>query len=137
MTFMHVTETAVVAENRSWLPSPHGSEVNANPNITLLLSLFNQASHYPNGYLPSGIVVGQVTATKLWGPYDPAATDGRETAKGLLFGSLPVKAGQKRTAGALVWHGVVDPTRLPIESGTGSLDTAARGDLPAIHFLNN
>ena len=57
MTFMHVTETASVAENRSWLPSPHGSEVNANPNITLLLSLFNQASHYPNGYLPSGLPV--------------------------------------------------------------------------------
>lgn len=36
------------------------------------------------GILEAGTVVGRIEATNYWGPYDPAATDGRETAAGIL-----------------------------------------------------
>ena|SRR5690606_686958 len=119
-------------ENRSWLQSPHGTDPNANPNVTLDVSLFTEATHYPDGFVPSGMVLGRVTATKRYGPYDPAATDGRETAAGHLFGSLVVK-GESRVGGALVVHGFVDASKLPANSG---LDSAARAELSHIVYTN-
>lgn len=134
MTHLGVTRSEIQAENRSWLRGPHGTEPGANPNATLLVSLFTAGIHYPNGYIPSGIVLGKVTATGVYGPYDSAATDGRETAAGLLFGSLTVIPGIDRVGGAIVRHGFVNPAKLPIQSGTGSLDAAARTDLTLIDF---
>lgn len=134
MTHLGVTRSEIQAENRSWLRGPHGTEPGANPNVTLLVSLFTAGTHYPKGYIPSGIVLGRVTATGLYGPYDNTATDGREVARGFLFGSLTVPAGIDRVASGLVRHGFVNPTKLPLQSGTGSLDAAARTDLTLIDF---
>lgn len=134
MTHLGVTRSEFQAENRSWLRGPHGTEPGANPNVTLIVSLFDADDHYPNGYIPSGIVLGKVTANGTYGPYDPAATDGREEAAGLLFGSLSVIPGIDRLGGATVRHGFVDPAKLPIQSGTGALDADARAALSLIDF---
>ncbi|AXK86592.1 Bacteriophage lambda head decoration protein D [Nocardia farcinica] len=119
-------------ENRSWLQSAHGTDPNANPNVTLDVSLFTQATHYPDGFVPSGMVLGKVTATGLYGPYDNSATDGREVAAGHLYGSLPVE-GETKVGGALVVHGFVDAAKLPANSG---LDANARADLKLIIYTN-
>lgn len=37
--------------------------------ITLDLSKFTAGTHFPNGFLPAGIVLGKVTATSRYGPY--------------------------------------------------------------------
>lgn len=124
--------TEFQAEERSWLRGPHGTEPGSNPNVTLLTSLFTKATHYPNGFIPSGIVLGKVTATGVYGPYDPAGSDGREVAAGLLFGSLTVDG--THVSSGLVVHAFVDPARLPIKTGTGSLDADARTDLKHIIF---
>ncbi len=121
-------------ENRSWLLGPHGTDPGSNPSLTLLVSLFTAGTHYPNGFVPSGIVLGKVTASGVYGPYDPAAVDGREVAAELLFGSLPVRTGATRLAGAGFHHGSVNPARLPIQSGTGALTDAARLNLHGISF---
>lgn len=121
-------------ESRGWLRGPHGTEPGANPSITLDLTLFTEADHYPDGYIMSGCVVGKVTATGLWGPYDPAATDGRETARGLLFNSDSVRSGQAKSLNALFAHGFVDPDRLPYTGVTGELDAAAKADLTLIYW---
>ncbi|WP_431941674.1 head decoration protein [Nocardia grenadensis] len=126
------TLTGFVGENRSWLQSAHGTDPNANPGVTLDVSKFTEATHYPDGFVRSGIVLGQVTATKLYGPYDPDATDGRETAKGHLFGSLGVK-GKAKVGGALVVHGFVNAARLPANHG---LDADARTALSHIVYTN-
>ena len=106
--------------------------------MTLDISKFVAGTHYPNGYIPSGTVIGLVTATGLYGPYDPDGNDGRETASGILFGSLPVRTGSTKVGGAQVVHGFVAETKLPFASaavGTeGRLDAAAKADLPLIHF---
>lgn len=124
----------LVAESRGWLRGMHGTDPGSNPSVTLDISLFNQASHYPNGHIPSGIVVGKVDATGLCGPHDPAATDGRQNAYGLLFNSESVSSGQTRGLNAVVRHGNIDPSRLPIQTGTGSFGTAAKSSLPLIDW---
>lgn len=54
-------------EDQSWLGSAHGTQ--AGDPITLDLSAFTAADHYPAGFLKSGIVLGRITATGLYGPY--------------------------------------------------------------------
>lgn len=132
MTSLNVNRFALQSENRSWLRGPHGTEPGANANITLHLPAF--AGLHPNGFIPSGILVGKITATEKFGPYDPAATDGTETAAGLLFGSLTAEADATVVGGALVNHAYVNADKLPIQSGKGALDAAARADLTHIIF---
>ncbi|MEG9248014.1 head decoration protein [Arthrobacter sp. Soc17.1.1.1] len=133
MTEFGVTTTTHQAEDRSWLVGPHGTDPGTTPSITLDLALFSKAAHFPNGTIPSGIVLGKA-ASGLFGPYDNTATDGRQDAKCILFGSLPARAETGRVGGAGVVHGFVNPARLPIKAGAGSLDAAARTDLNLIHF---
>lgn len=133
MTDISVTRTDFQVENRSWLLGPHGTEPGTTPSVTLDISAFTEADHYPNGYLPSGLVVGLITASGLYGPYDDAAIDGTETAAGILFSSVKVPDSGADPGGAIVVHGFVDPAKLPANNG---LDTAARADLSLIHFAS-
>lgn len=130
-----VHSTSWQVESRGWLWGPHGTEPGTNPSITLDLTLFTAGTHYPNGYIPSGIVLGKVTATGLYGPYDSGASDGRQTAAGLLFDSETVNTGQTKAGNALFVHGFVDPARLPLQSGTGGISAAAKTSLSLIYWL--
>lgn len=118
-----VRTVAFGTENRSWLGSAHGTD--ATRTITLDVSTFTEATHYPDGYIPSGTVVGRITATGLYGPYDNAATDGREIAAGFLFNSIPIN-GTADVGAPLLEHGMVVEANLPANSG---LDVAAALEL--------
>ncbi len=52
--------------NRQWLLD----EPDFKPNVTLDISKFTAGTHYPNGYIPSGTVIGKVSASGKFGPYD-------------------------------------------------------------------
>lgn len=126
MNLAQTTET-FGQDDQSWLGSAHGTDA-ARP-ITLDTSAFTSGTHYPSGYFPSGLVLGKITATGLYGPYDDAAVDGRQTAVGFLF--TAVKAPSVNTIdvqGALLWHGAAIAANLPIPS---SLDTNGKADLAA------
>ena len=120
-----VTSTSTQVEDRSWLASDFGTD--EPRNITLDVSAFTAGTHYPNGYIPSGTVVGKITASGLYGPYDNAASDGTEVAAGLLFSS--VKVGTADVGAAMMDMGLVISAKLPFQSGTGSIDTAGKTDL--------
>jgi hypothetical protein len=91
MTSIAVETTAYQAEKRSWLiPQPGGIGYGFTPSVTLDVSAFTAATHYPNGYLMSGIVLGKITATGLYGPYNDTLSTGQEVAAGLLFSSVKV-----------------------------------------------
>jgi len=62
-----VHTTAYGIDNHSWLGSRFGTD--SCRSITLDLSLFDANTHYPGGYVPSGMVLGQATSSGLWGPY--------------------------------------------------------------------
>lgn len=135
-TFIGVESTVTYGtDSRAWLWGPHGTEPGTTPSIVLDISSFTAATHYPNGQIPSGTVLGKITASGLYGPYDNAATDGRQTAAGLLFSFVVPKADTtKDIGGAMLVHGFVNPAKLPFASGAGALDAAARVELPLIYF---
>jgi len=53
-------------EDRSWLGSAHGTT--ATRTITLDVSAFTEETHYPNGFIPSGTVLAELSSG-LFGPY--------------------------------------------------------------------
>jgi hypothetical protein len=110
-------------EDQSWLASAHGTD--AARSITLDTSAFTSGTHYPNGYFPSGLPLGKITASGKYAPYNNAAADGTEVLAGFLFTS--VKAPSVNTIdpqGALLWHGAVVESKLPI-----AVDAAGKTDL--------
>jgi hypothetical protein len=133
-TDISVSTTASQVEDRQWLASPHGTDPGTNPSVTLSVAAFDEADHYADGYVPSGTVVGKITASGLYGPYDDAASDGTEVAAGILYGSLQVKD-KVKVGGAIVVHGFVTESKLPLTGVTGALDAAAKTDLKHIKFL--
>ncbi|AXN43462.1 hypothetical protein MM1218R_01514 [Mycobacterium marinum] len=102
------------------------------------VSLVNPA-HYANGYIPSGTAIGEITATPgLFGPYDDTAVDGREVCYGLTYADVRAVRQNGTVAdtagtGAVV-SGAVSASKLPFQSGTGSLDANGKADLPTIRF---
>ena len=61
------TEQDVVVGNMEWLGSNHGIR-NARTEI-LDISTFTAATHYPNGYIPSGMPVAKVGGVHRAGLY--------------------------------------------------------------------
>ncbi|MBQ1047862.1 head decoration protein [Micromonospora sp. C51] len=121
-----VTTDEYVAEDRSWLGSRDGTDV--TQGITLDPALFTEATHFPDGYIASGTVLGRVTATGFYGPYNNGLTNGLETAVGFLFNSTKVRTGGPKVGAPLHWRGVIREAKLPANHG---LDSAAKTDLAA------
>jgi len=135
-TDISLQTTSYQVSDMRWLLSPHGTDY--TPGATLDISKFTAGTHYPNGYIPAGTVVGRVTASGKVGPYDPAASDGRQTAVGITFADCRVIRQNGTTAtnvgtGLLV-HGIVSAGKLPFQSGTGSIDSAGKTALALIRF---
>jgi hypothetical protein len=145
MTDISVRSTAYQVENRQWLLGEHGTGPGDNPGCTLDVSTFTAATHYPDGYLKSGIVLGIISGTStdkvlMVGPYDDTAGDGRQVAAGILFSSVKVPNPADTTkdcGGAMLVHGFVKSSRLPIANaaaGGGFIDANGKTDLKLIHF---
>lgn len=142
MTNIAVTGTSYQVEKRSWLLGPHGTEPGTTPSVTLDVSAFTAATHYPNGYIMSGIILGKITATGLYAPYVDAAVDGTGTAAGILFSSVKVPNLADLTinvGAAMLVHGFVSETKLlsivaNAAAGGGFIDTAGKTNLSLIHF---
>lgn len=67
------TEGSYKNDDHSWLATRMGLDVMRS--ITLDLALFTEATHYPDGFIPSGVTLGKVTATSLYGPYAGRASE--------------------------------------------------------------
>ncbi|MDX2575890.1 head decoration protein [Streptomyces scabiei] len=114
-------------DRRNWLGSAHGTD--APVSVTLDVSKFTANTHYPDGYIKSGIPLGKVTATSLYGPYDNAASDGRETCVGFLFTAQDVNArgvASTKVVGSMLLHCFIREAKLPV-----SIDAAGKTDLGA------
>ncbi|WP_160050773.1 head decoration protein [Nocardiopsis sp. FR4] len=126
---LSITEESIGSEDHSWLGSAHGTDTGRT--ITLDTSLI-PAEVYRTGWVPSGLPLGRVTATGLYGPYTPGAEngDGRERFAGVLLTSIRgPKAPGNPIAGALLEHGRVHTNRLPVAIPDAS---AAQADLPTL-----
>lgn len=100
------------------------SEQRGRASITLNMATFVAADHYPQGYLPSGLLLGKITATGLYGPYDATATDGREVAAGFLWDAFtPTDLTGNEAAPLWFGPGAIQENKLPANSG---VDAAAK-----------
>lgn len=54
-------------DDTSWLGSRHG--VDSCRSVTLDTSTFTPSIHYPDGFFKSGLALGKIKATGLYGPY--------------------------------------------------------------------
>lgn len=129
MTYIGIEKTEYTSENRAWLAGPHGTEPGMTPGLTLDLTKFSDAKFAD--VIKSGCVLGKVTANGRHGPYDPAATDGRQTATHVLFNTVNRKAGRTYEGNAGYIHGAVIESKLPY-TGIGGLDADAKTDLKHI-----
>ena len=131
-TFIGVESTVTYGtDSRAWLWGPHGTEPGTTPSIVLDISSFTAATHYPNGQIPSGTVLGKITASGKYGLYESAASDGRQTAVGILFNSESVRDGQTTAANAMLVHGFVETARLPFPA---QVTTPVKTALNLINF---
>ncbi|MEU4218133.1 head decoration protein [Actinoplanes sp. NPDC026623] len=120
-----VRTISYLVEDRAWLGSAHGTD--CTESITVAVSEFTRATHYPNGAIPSGMPVALITSgdkTGLYGPYDPAKTNGQQHLAGHLFSSIRVDGGANVGA-ALLWHGSIVTARLPAGHGLDAAGIAA------------
>lgn len=134
MTMRRGDELAVVTatwgnEDQRWIGGG-GEPVWPNKSIVLDRSVFSLVGGtFPNGYIPSGVTLGIITATGLYAHYDDAAVDGRAVAAGFLFTTVAYNRDAAATAdipATLMRGGVVITTYLPTGNG---LDTNGRADL--------
>jgi hypothetical protein len=119
------TFPAVQSDSKEWLASPHGTEPNAMPSITVRTSLFGAPAKV-NGFIPSGVRVSETgVATGIYGPYNAAGT-GRH---GILFQAIDTSNGEQDFGTAMLVHGYVFGAKLP----GGTLTADERADLPLIY----
>lgn len=134
-TDISMQTTSYQVGNRQWLLA----EPDVKLNVTLDPSTFTAATHYPNGFLPSGTVVGIVTTGGLAGPYDDTASDGRQTAYGITYGDARFVRQDGSTAAkvgisVVVYDAIVSAGKLPFQSGSGSIDANGKADLKNLRF---
>ncbi|MGW1587315.1 head decoration protein [Streptomyces sp. NPDC002386] len=128
---LSLTTQSFGVDDQSWLGSEHGTQ--ATESVTLDTSTFTPATHYPAGYFKSGIPLGAITATPgKYGPYDNAASDGRQTLVGFLFAAVKAPTNPAvDVAGAMLVHGKVRAARLPV-----AVDAAGQADVAgSIRFI--
>lgn len=123
-------------EDRRWLATQKGYD--SCRSITLDVSTFQAGHLTETGAIPSGVMLGIITASGKYGPYDTDGSDGREVARGYLLTSVVLDTGVVGTASdcgaALCWEGIINQDYLPdftVTGNEGKTDSAARTDLAA------
>ena len=129
MTDIAVVKKQFQVDDRDWLlfeaqgiPGP----VSTGSGV-LDLAAFDAATHYPQGWIPSGVLLVETEDDRL-GPYE-----GTGTPVGFLYNAVSVSGDLTRKIGAAYvdCFAVVSERRLPAGSG---VDAAAKTALPLIQF---
>lgn len=58
--------------------------------VTLDVSKFTKSTHYPNGFIPGGVVLGQVTSSSKFGPYAAKANEVQHIAVDAAGGTFTI-----------------------------------------------
>ena len=112
-----LTTESIGGGDQTWLGSDHGL-FNAQTG-TLDVSLFTKATHYPNGYFPSGLPV-DVADEGAVKPY----ADGAGAVLGFLF-TDQVTDGTTDIPSPIFRHGMVKLDKLPIDLTVPATGSAA------------
>ncbi|MFD8496332.1 hypothetical protein [Amycolatopsis sp. NPDC059657] len=110
-------------DDTSWLGSRHG--VGSCRSVTLDTSAFTPSLHYPDGFFKSGLALGRITASGLYGPYG-GTTDEVQT---LTVG------GSGLTSFTITWNGqttsslVAAATAAQVQAALEALSNIGVGDV--------
>lgn len=118
---LSITEVTRETAPREFLASHHG--LDSAQTATVSKAAFGGNS------IEAGTAIGEITESGLFGPYDAAATDGRETAKGLTLNPVTFGADDEAFVAYIVRGDVIEEN-LPAE-----VDAAGKADLPGIVFV--
>lgn len=127
--------TSYQVGNRQWLLA----EPDVKLNVTLDISKFTAGTHFPNGFIPSGTVVGKLTSGGKCAPYDDTKSDGSQTAYGITYGDARVvryngTSATQVSISVVAYDAIVSAGKLPFQSGTGSIDANGKADLAQIRW---
>ena len=123
------SSTSYSQGDHSWLASAHG--LDNGQTVTLDLTGFVKATHFPDGYIPSGMGLA-LNATTEYIPYDPAVPV--HANQGIFVGRLVndvVVANDDGTdgvgdaLGSMIIHGHIVEANLPAGDAT---DASAKTD---------
>lgn len=92
-------------DDKTWAASAHAFDTGRS--VTLDLTAFTKATHYKDGYVPSGTPLTRDAGTGKW---EPTAAAG--TFDGILLEPVAVRDGQTVAAAAVIDHGVIYGDRL-------------------------
>ncbi|GAA1051368.1 head decoration protein [Arthrobacter russicus] len=126
-----IKTTVVGGGDYRWLGSKHARDT--ADSCTIDVSLLTAKTHYDaNGVVPSGLPLGKVTVSKKYGPFDPAATDGREVLEGFLLEPVQLEANfnglaTANAAGALLRHAIINTAFVPTAPALSG-ETKTTGD---------
>lgn len=101
--------------DQTWLGSEHGT-TNAR-SVTIVTSSLTPATHFKDGFIPSGTPLAQYTSGANAGKYTVYASGGANgagTLVGFLLDSVPVRNASRDVVGALLDHGRIVLAKLPI-----------------------
>lgn len=133
MNIVPITTTLAVDEKLAWLGSRHGIE--SADTIELDGAAFNAI--YTDGVAKSGTIMGKITATGRYAPYNSGASDGSQTAVGVLAKTVRTLEGTTvvNSPAPLMTHGKVITNNLPRgASAVGGYAAAVKTALPTIIF---
>lgn len=128
-----VTTGPSFTPHHAWLV---GSDPHWEQKSVPISNAARDAGSTPTTTLRSGLVMGIITATKLWKQYDDAAVDGSQVAAGILLDPIRmVDAHGTTLSGSNHPHApVVIRGRIRVSELYG-YDAAAGADLRALNFL--
>ncbi|MER5741333.1 head decoration protein [Streptomyces sp. NPDC002262] len=114
-----ITTQRSVTATIEWLGSRHGTD--DTDTITLDITRFTSGTHYvpstdtsqPYSLFKSGVPVGKITASGLYGPFDETATDGRQVLAGFVVAETLFAPTATKVPAALLWHGTVRAAKVP------------------------
>lgn len=119
--------TTFGADNQSWLGSAHATD--AGVTITVDTSTFTGTTHYPDGYLPSGLPLSQ-RSDGLYGLAEAGKCDG------FLLTPTAVPSGTKNVGASLFLHGTVREAKLPVPLSAAQ-KSAVQGPITFIEEVNH
>lgn len=91
----------------SWLGSNHGTD--NGRTSTVVIANFTKATHFPNGYIPSGLAVNAADEANLK-PWTGVAGE----ALGFVLFDQPVVEGDAKFAVPVIRHGIIRTGKLPV-----------------------
>lgn len=113
--------------DNSWLGSAHGTD--ATQTISVDTGTFTAATHYPDGYLVSGLPLAVTgtdaeTGTDIYGLWTVNATTPVDLA-GFLYTDTPVPVAGAVVGAAILEHGRVKADKLPVSVDDAGMASAS------------